>query len=353
MHARLFSSLVVPASITLAFCGIVFGLWLLRMNQGLSLSNAALREKRAELLIQIKERNQEIALLKSRLETVSTATDSVSLKHKGRFVAGFYQQPTVSGLPVSFDNGTTGKKLVALTFDGSDHSNAAADILDTLKSRGIKATMFLSGMFIRKHPDVVRSILANGHEVGNHTFSHPHLTTYVQDHIQSTLPGVGEAFLCRELAKTDSEFYALTRSRLVPLWRAPYGEYNRMLCVWAQHAGYLHVGWRHGKTWRQSLDSNDWIPDEETSGYHSPQEVLEKIVSIANGSENGVSGGIILMHLGTVRPDKDRQVHRILGKLIDALSALGYRFVTVSGLLADSGVDVGVLNSARASIVHP
>jgi peptidoglycan/xylan/chitin deacetylase (PgdA/CDA1 family) len=348
-------SLIVPACITLAFCGIVFGLWLLRTNHDLSDANRILREKRVELLNQIKERNQEIAVLKSSLEALHAGADSASGKgKKASFVRPVLdQEQLVEGLPFSFDNGTTKKKLVAITFDGSDHANAAVEILDTLASRNVRSTMFLSGQFLRKHPDIVRRILSEGHEVGNHTFSHPHLTSYAQDHTQTTLPSVSETLLCRELAKTDSLFFALTQARLAPLWRAPYGEYNRTICAWGQHAGYLHVGWRHGRSWRQSLDSNDWIPDEEASGYHTPQEVFDKIVSMANDPENSLSGGIILMHLGTIRTSRDRQVHLILGKLIDTLQHLDYRFVAVSTLLEDAGVDSGLLAGSKASVARP
>jgi peptidoglycan/xylan/chitin deacetylase (PgdA/CDA1 family) len=348
-------SLIVPASITLAFCGIVFGLWLLRINHDLSDANRTLREKRVELLNQIRERNREIAVLKGSLEAQHSGPDSASVKGKRASAVRPFpdQEWPVAGLPFSFDNGTTQKKLVAITFDGSDHANAATDILDTLASRNVRSTMFLSGQFLRKHPDVVRRILSEGHEVGNHTFSHPHLTSYAQDHTQTTLPSVSETLLGRELAKTDSLFFALTQARLSPLWRAPYGEYNRTICIWGQRAGYLHIGWRHGRSWRQSLDSNDWIPDEEAPGYHTPQEVFDKIVSMANDPENNLSGGIVLMHLGTVRTSRDRQVHLILGKLIDTLQRLDYQFVTVSTLLDDARVDRGLLAGSKASVSRP
>jgi peptidoglycan-N-acetylglucosamine deacetylase len=190
---------------------------------------------------------------------------------------------------------------------------------------------------------VVLRIVREGHEAGNHTFSHPHLTSYTQDQTQSLLPTITEAYLARELGKTDSLFHALTGVPLAPLWRAPYGEYNRVICIWAQHAGFLHIGWRQGRTWKQGLDSNDWIPDEESRGYHTPEEVFEKIIALAGGSENGISGGIILMHLGTVRMQKDRQVHVMLGKLIDTLRSLNYRFVPVSEMIKESGVEISLL----------
>jgi peptidoglycan/xylan/chitin deacetylase (PgdA/CDA1 family) len=202
--------------------------------------------------------------------------------------------------------------------------------------------MFLTGQFIRRHADVVGRIMAEGHEIGNHTFSHPHLTTYAQDHTQTVLPTVSEEFLRNELVKTDSLFRTMFGAPLAPLWRAPYGECNRVVCLWARHAGFLHVGWRQGKTWRLGLDSNDWTPDEETPGYHSPQEVFNKIVGLAH-SGTGINGGIVLMHLNTARQNKEKQVHHVLGRLIDTLQAAGYRFVTVGEMLRESDVDMSRL----------
>jgi peptidoglycan/xylan/chitin deacetylase (PgdA/CDA1 family) len=338
-------SLVLLGGITLALCGIVFGVWNMRSAADLSMQNRALKEKRSDLLNQIKDRNQEISALRSALDSLKNLIDMAVPKKKNTFVfrSDLAMPPLINGLPVSFDNGTSQKRLVCLTFDGSSFASAANDILDTLRSRNVKATMFLSGQFIRKYPEVVLRIVREGHEAGNHTFSHPHLTSYTQDQTQSLLPSITEAYLVRELVKTDSIFRALTGVSLAPLWRAPYGEYNRVICIWAQHAGFLHVGWRQGRTWKQGLDSNDWIPDEESRGYHTPQEVYEKIVALAGGPENGINGGIILMHLGTVRTQKDRQVHLMLGKLIDTLKSLNYRFVPVSEMLKESGVDIGIL----------
>jgi peptidoglycan/xylan/chitin deacetylase (PgdA/CDA1 family) len=122
-----------------------------------------------------------------------------------------------------------------------------------------------------------------------------------------------------------------------PVWRAPYGEYNRQICRWAGEAGWLHVGWGQGRGWRRNLDSNDWIGSEDEAGFHTPQEVLDKIIALAAEEPQGINGGIILMHLGTVR-SSGQQVHRILGRLIDELSAKGYRFITVSEMVRESGL---------------
>src|SRR5262249_11414867 len=67
---------------------------------------------------------------------------------------------------------------VLVSFDGGSSDRGAVVILDALSRRGIRTTIFLTGEFIRRYPDVVHRIAADGHEVGNHTDTHPHLTTY-------------------------------------------------------------------------------------------------------------------------------------------------------------------------------
>jgi len=345
-ESRFFSlpALMLWAGITLGLCGTVFGLWEMRRNRILQSDYAELKEKRLELINHIKNCNREISALHGEMSALRRDSGMPAIKKENKFASppGLRDSAFVNSMErfsLSFDNGNPGAKTVALTFDGSSLSNAADDILDTLKSRGVRATVFVTGDFIRAYPNAVRRIANEGHETGNHTFSHPHLTSWAQDHTHTTLPQVTEAFLCGELARTDSLFFSVTGNHCAPIWRAPFGEKNRAICLWARRCGYLHIGWRQGKTWKLGLDSNDWVPDEETPGFHTPEEVLEKITALAQSPPNGISGGIILMHLGTVRRDSRAQVHRILGKLIDDLKQFGYTFVTVSEMLKESGVD--------------
>jgi peptidoglycan/xylan/chitin deacetylase (PgdA/CDA1 family) len=337
--------LMLLAAITLCLCSVLFGLWQMRLRMNAEAQLAGMHEKRTELVNQIRARNQEITDLRTQVDVPEPK--KVGKKQDVKVSTG----PTtgsflsINGLPVSFDNGTTSKKLVCLTFDGSSFCNATQNILDTLASRQVKATMFLSGQFIKKYAPLVHRIVRDGHEIGNHTYSHPRLTSYAQNSMQQLLPQITQAFIARELQKNDSIFAILTGRKMSPLWRSPYGEHNKVLCIWAQHAGYLHVGWREGQTWKQSLDSNDGVPYEETAGFHSPEEVYRKIMTLAEASPNGINGGIILMHLGNIRTKKDMQVYTCLGKLIDSLQNMGYRFVVVSEMMKESGVDIGLLGN--------
>jgi len=345
---------IILSLITINLCAVAISLWALRVN-------FQTREEIRSLSKQIRVNHSNLTKMKKvivrldkkegakKKEKEAITGDSVPAKMK----SAPRQLPQLNynkNMPASFDNGTFNKKLVALTFDGGSHSNSALPILDTLRSRGVKSTMFLTGNFIRRHKSLVRQILKEGHEIGNHTESHPHLTSWAQDRTHRTLPSVTEVFLKRQLEKANQTYRSVTGESFVPLWRAPYGEKNFTLCKWAQKAGYLHVGWKQGRSWKQSLDTNDWVPDEETPGYHSPDDVLKKILTMAEENRYGINGGIILMHLGTLRKNKSEQVHRVLGTLIDSLRSRDYTFVKVTEMVKQSGIDLDTLPAVDGGV---
>jgi peptidoglycan/xylan/chitin deacetylase (PgdA/CDA1 family) len=343
------SRLVFLAGRAIGLCGVSFGLLELRTNLRLASDVEDFKEKRIELIEHIKRRNREIATLRSVIDSIRECSGMAASRKKNTATVAAGHIPLLAagptGLPLSFDNGTNTEKVVALTFDGGSLDNAAGAILDTLRSRNVKATVFVTGRFIVSYPDDIRRLVAEGHEVGNHTFSHAHLTSWATSHTQTTLSTVSQAFLCRELFLTDSLLLSVTGRHCSHVWRAPFGEKNREICLWAQGCGYIHTGWGQGKIWRLNLDSNDWIPDEETPGYHTPEEVLDKILVLSRNEPYGINGGIILMHLGTVRKDPRSQIYRILGTLIDSLIQQGYSFVTVSEMMKKSGIDVSQLQN--------
>jgi len=306
----------------------------------------SLKEKRQQLLFQIKDRNKEISVIKNQNDSLIFLLEQKQNNKEVKELKSYNKISfkSINGIPLTFNNGSVLKPLIALTFDGGSIANIADEILDTLKSRNVKATMFLTGEFIRKFPDIVKRIVNEGHELGNHTFSHPHLTTYSADNTQTTLPSVNQEFILNQLQKTDSILQKVAGVSFKPIWRAPFGEYNNTICLWAQKAGYIHIGWRQGKSFRQGLDSNDWISEEESLGYFSPEDVFNKIIVLAKEKPHGINGGIILMHLGTKRSQKEKQVHRILGMLIDTLNSSGYSFVTITQMLQESDINIDNIN---------
>jgi peptidoglycan/xylan/chitin deacetylase (PgdA/CDA1 family) len=338
--------------LTISLCGIVFATVALREIHKLTKENSILRESRKALLDLVKIDNGKNQVLeppekpappsidKKHAAIASTAPRVQSHKHSPIKIPQY--QP-VNDIPYQLVNGPLSAKTVSLTFDGGGSANATVAILDTLASRSVKASMFLTGEFIRKFPDLTRRIVAQGHECGNHTLSHLRMTTYERNHIQSTLPTINKILLSDQLTQADSLFFSVTGSHFTPIWRAPYGECNSDICRWGYEAGYLHVGWRQGKTWLEGLDSNDWIPDSTIPGYKSPEEFLEKIALMAKMDPPGLNGGIILMHLGTLRKDEKTQTHLLLGKIIDTLQSNGYSIIPVSQMASSAGFDLALL----------
>ena len=99
------------------------------------------------------------------------------------------------------------------------------------------ATFFLTGAYIRDNPDLVRRIAAAGHEVGNHTWSHPHLTTWDRTRRHDTLPGLDRAVIQEELSRTARAYEAATGRTMAALWRAPFGEVNDDLLAGPRRRG--------------------------------------------------------------------------------------------------------------------
>ncbi|RKZ24538.1 hypothetical protein DRQ20_06925 [bacterium] len=213
---------------------------------------------------------------------------------------------------------TRGKRgMCALTFDGDYHANLADDILRILREKNVKATFFLTGRFMKLYPEVVKRIVEEGHEVGNHTTHHPHLTEFEKTRRQKTLPGVTPGFLYDELYETERIFMKLTGKPIARLWRAPYGEENREIVNWTRRLGYWEIRWTY--------DTIDWLDDTLSPKYMTSKEMLEFLLS------RDLSGSIILMHVGSLRK-KDFPTE-MLPELIDSLRARGIEPVPVSTLL--------------------
>lgn len=241
--------------------------------------------------------------------------------------------PVAKPAATDFDRGSLSKKEIAITFDGGSINNASEDILDILKDKEVTCTFFLTGEFIRKYPKTVKRIAKDGHEVGNHTWSHPHLTSFADNRKHQTLRNVNPKMLEDEFEQTASLYKLVTSNKMVPLWRAPYGEFNSQILRWAADAGYRHVGWTVGRGWDETMDTLDWVADKNSSSYRSADEIMAKILNYGKGRPNGSNGVIILMHLGTHRHDDFP--HLKLPYIIEGMQLKGYRFVKISEMMEE------------------
>jgi peptidoglycan/xylan/chitin deacetylase (PgdA/CDA1 family) len=243
-----------------------------------------------------------------------------------------YGLPTFNYLVREVGRGPLNSHQVAFTFDGGAEDNAAQEILDCLQEAGVHCTFFLTGRFIQKYPRLVRRIVEEGHEVGNHTMNHPHLTTYAENRKQHTRPNITKAKVQEELIKTAQLFELVTGEKMAGLWRAPYGERNEDILRWAAEAGFKHICWTVGRGWEENMDTMDWVADKNSKAYHSADEIAQKILKYAENKETGANGVIILMHLGTNRTDDFP--HKRLPEIISGLKKKGYETVKISEMLS-------------------
>jgi peptidoglycan/xylan/chitin deacetylase (PgdA/CDA1 family) len=215
---------------------------------------------------------------------------------------------------------------LALSFDGAGSANGTTDLLELLRDLDLEVTLFVTGEFIDRHPAIVRQAALAGHEFGNHTYSHPHLTSYASTRRHDLLPEVSRELLHRELERTEEAFRRATGRPMVPLWRAPYGEENGQLRAWAMELGYLHCRW--SSLQGASLDSLDWVEDEHSSLYVDPVRLVERLLDFPR-----LEGGIVLMHLSTNRRVPPWSE---LPRFVDEVRGRGLQIGTVSALLEAS-----------------
>lgn len=193
--------------------------------------------------------------------------------------------------------GNTSEKVVALTFDdGSDGTNFNK-ITDSLAKHNIKATFFLTGQGAENHPSPVQRMASQGHDIGNHSYNHPHF------------PQISTSAMQSQLSQTESIVKKITGRSTKPFFRAPYGETNSTVLNTVGNAGYTH-------TFHWTIDTLDWQG-------HSAAYVSNRV------RNNIQPGAIVLMHTGAGASG----TVQALDQIIPALKNQGYRFVTLSQLM--------------------
>ena len=211
-------------------------------------------------------------------------------------------------------------KQVALTFDDGPDPQWTPKMLDALKAKHAPATFFLIGVEAEKYPSLVKRIYNEGHEIGNHTFTHPDISN------------VRPRFMEVELNLTE-RFFAAEVGVKPLLFRPPYSidqepdtsDQVRPLEI-SQRMGYITVG--------DKIDPNDWKPNPRPT----PEQIVASVMDqLANPLPNVGPGDIILLHDGG--GDRSATV-KALPVLIDTLRANGYQIVSVAQLLGKTRADV-------------
>jgi len=197
-----------------------------------------------------------------------------------------------------FCGGDTEEKLIALTFDDGPHPKYTDQILDILKEYGVKATFFAVGENAELYPEQLKRIADEGHEIGNHTYTH------------ADLKRIGGAELERELAETEQIVEKVT-GRRPTVFRPPEGRCNETVVECANRRGYTTVLW--------TVDPRDWASPPA----HDVATVILKNVKC---------GSVILCH--DYNSNKKCPTPQALREVIPELIEKGYSFVTVSELLS-------------------
>jgi cellulose synthase/poly-beta-1,6-N-acetylglucosamine synthase-like glycosyltransferase/peptidoglycan/xylan/chitin deacetylase (PgdA/CDA1 family) len=205
---------------------------------------------------------------------------------------------------------------LALTFDDGPDPDWTPAILQILKDKRVPATFFMIGSNMEAHPGLVQQVVKEGHEVGNHTYTHPNLAE------------TPETAVRLELNATQRLFQALT-GRSLTLFRSPYlsdsnpSDADELEPIkQAQALGYLEV--------TSNLDTLDW--ELETV----PQMMAQVYKALDNPNPD-LRGNVILMH--DSGGDRSKTLV-LLPQLIDSLRARGYQFVPLSQLVGKSRNEV-------------
>jgi len=198
-----------------------------------------------------------------------------------------------SGLTSPIFRGNTAKNMIALTFDATFGDNQTEAILNILRQNNIRSTWFISGIWAENFPALLRSISSAGHEIGNHSYNHPHMTQLSPAEMSSQI---------------TNATMAIQRVIDVPVYffRPPFGEYNQTLLNVAAGLGYLTIMW--------TIDSLDW----QNPG---PDAIVNRVLS------NAANGAIVLMH--NAAPDTPQALPRIISEL----RRRGFNFGTVSDVI--------------------
>lgn len=260
--------------------------------------NAALQKQLDELQSQLEAAQRQLSEMNSQL------------------AAG---QPTVSGtnVPVSYP---ADAKLVALTFDDGPGKNTTPRLLDELKKRNIPATFFVVGKNAERYPELLKRMVAEGHVIGNHSYSHKNLVK------------ADAATLTEQITKC-AQIIQKAVGFAPTLLRPPGGNFDARLLAYAKDNGLSLVNW--------SVDTRDWE--------HRDKDAI-LTAAFREGNYGIRDGAIVLMH------DVYESTVEAAVAMMDRLTQEGYIMVTVPELLRarSGGAQPGVMyysdKTSKASV---
>ena len=218
---------------------------------------------------------------------------------------GQYPTAQIYGATIHRERGAG--KRIALTYDDGPNPERTPGLLELLARYDAKATFFLIGMWAEREPELIRTTVAAGHAIGNHTFTHPSMPAHGAARIREELRR------CREAVEASGETFSTVDGEM--LMRPPYGR-RRPGTLRTLHAeGYVPVTWSiTGYDWRRTTTAN----------------------AITRRCLKATEGDIILLHDGSdVEPaaDRSRSIEST-ERILEHYAPQGYEFVTVPELVA-------------------
>ncbi len=196
----------------------------------------------------------------------------------------------------------TDKLKIALTFDDGPHATSTPRILELLKRFNIRATFFLVGKHLEKHPGIALKMVSEGHEIGNHTFSHSLLYASTKNRIRDEIQRTDA--LLRNIDGVEPRFF-----------RPPAGFFTKQVLDIAEQSGYETV-----------------VGDVYPRDPHLPgkEKIVDRVLQRTG------AGSIIILHDGGNARRVDRsQTLEALTEIIPRLKDNGFEFLTLSDLLLD------------------
>lgn len=211
---------------------------------------------------------------------------------------------TVNGRELPIYNVQTDEPKISISFDAAWGNDDTSKILEVLKKHQVHATFFMTGGWVESYPDDVKAILADGHDLGNHSENHKNMSQLSEEEIQSELMTVHNKV--KELTGYD-----------MFLFRPPYGDYDNEVIQTVKGCNYYPIQW--------SIDSLDW------KNYG-----VEDIINRVCNSDKLQGGAIILCHNGA------KYTAEALDQLLTGLEEKGFQLVPISELIIREAYHVDV-----------
>ena len=195
----------------------------------------------------------------------------------------------------------TDKKQIAISFDAAWGNDDTETLIEILKEYDVPATFFVVGAWVDKYPESVKALSAAGHQIQNHSNTHPYMST------------LSSAQMTNELSACNKKIEEVT-GKCPTLFRPPYGDYSNPVIETVGNNKMYTIQW--------SIDSLDW---KDTA---TPDSICQRVISKAH------PGGIVLFH-----NDADH-TPAALPTILKTLKDDGYEFVFISDLILKDNYEI-------------